>query len=491
MALSNARSASRAVFGLCCLWLATPAGPVMASELDTLRAAWHSAKTSAAYESVAKDLIDYRFRAAYAKTAEIDFMIAISLCEAPGTDDAGRQHFTWILKNYSLGAADYSLIEEQRRDCDGPGEPNKNIQFAMLSAQGGPGAGVRSKLFYWLGREDAAVTTDPVTFVDPKEPEELLARLYDRSSRDAAVNAAKERLGQVKRVVATENFVLASFGKHKEAELDKIGVKLEQFLAFYVEAFKLRPPSHLVTVHLAPDVSALRDLASDLHGLKIPEHSIGYTFRDDLSILGVIPSTAIGTLAHELFHLLVRDLYGDMLPWLDEGTAALFEVSNISAKYLPSGVVDMGVTGAPMVGGELAVQGIPNWRGCILKRIWLDDIQGEGIKRPTIAELVGMSWREFDNLKGDALASRQAVIHATARYFVLYLQDVDRKLFPVFADFASRNPLKITSRNPLKIAEPPEQDAGQRIAAHLGDLVEADRRFDGWLRETLKQQRCQ
>jgi hypothetical protein len=462
--------------------LATPAEPVMASELETLRAAWHSAKTSADYENSAKKLIEYRFRAAYAKTAEIDYMIAVSLCEIPGKDNDGRQHFTWILKNFSLGADDYNLIEEQQRECDGAGEPNKELQFAMLAAQGGSDAGVRSKLFYWLGREIAGVNTDPVTFVDPKGPEELLARLYQRSSRDKAINSARERLGQVTRVVATEHFVLASFGKHEEAELGEIGVKLEQFLAFYVEAFELRPPSHLVTVHLAPNVSTLRRLAKDLHGLKIPEHSIGYTFRDDLSILGVIPSTAIGTLAHELFHLLVRDLYGDLLPWLDEGTAALFEVSNTSPKYLPSGVVDRGATGAPMVGGELAVQGVPNWRGCVLKKVWLEDIQGEGIERPTIAELVGMGWREFDNLKGHALASRQAVIHATARYFVLYLQDVDRKLYPVFADFASRNPLEITVA--------PEEDARQRIAAHLGDLEEADRRFDGWLRESLKHHRC-
>lgn len=483
MALTSIRTAGRAVLGLCCLLLATPTVPVMASELDTLRSAWHSAKTPADYERSAGKLIDYRFRAAYAKTAEIDYMIAVSLCEIPGKDDAGRRHFTWILENFSLGEDDYSLIEEQRRECDGAREPNKDIQFAMLAAQGGSaGGGVRSKLFYWLGREDAGVSTDPVTFVDPKKPEELLARLYERKSRGAAVNAAKERLGQVERVVATEHFVLASFGKHKETELGEIGVKLEQFLAFYVEAFKLRPPSHLVTVHLAPDVSTLRHLAKDLHGLKVPKHSIGYTFRDDLSILGVIPSTAIGTLAHELFHLLVRDLYGDLLPWLDEGTAALFEVSNISAKYLPSGEVDRGATGAPMVGGELAVQGVPNWRGCILKRVWLDDMHGEGIQRPTIAELVGMGWHEFDNLKGHALASRQAVIHATARYFVLYLQDVGRKLYPVFADFASRNPLKITMA--------PEQDARQRIAAHLGDLDEADRRFDGWLRESLKNHRC-
>ena len=87
--------------------------------------------------------------------------------------------------------------------------------------------------------------------------------------------------------------------------------------------------------------------------------SIGYSFQPNMSRVAVIPSTTIGTLAHELFHLMVRNDFGDIPPWMDEGMAALYEVSRIRGTM---------------------IAGIPNWRGTVLERFW--DI------RPSVEDLV-------------------------------------------------------------------------------------------------------
>lgn len=471
------------------LWLVVPAEVASATILQELRTAWHAANTEAEYEAVYADLYAYRHSdARFVKTAELDYMIAVSLCHVTALRGIGWGHFDWILQNFSLGEEDQVLVRAQQEKCGQPNQLDKRFQFAMLSAHSGSAAEVRSKMFYWLGREDAALNTDPVEFEAPKNADELLGRLFSFGDVEAALAASLARLegitrrGQELRAYASDNFVVVTLGRHDHRALGNIAAKLEKFLAFYIEAYSLRRPSHLVTVYLAQNPWTLHDLSKELHGLKIPEQAIGYTFRDDLSILGIIPGEAIGTLAHELFHLLVRDRFGDLPPFLDEGTAALYEVSNVSAKYVPGGPVDAGTAPAPMVGGELAVRGIPNWRGCVLKALWLEDRYGYGLKRPTVAELVTMSWRDFDNLKGESLVADQAVIHATARYFVLYLQDWDQKLFSFFADFAGRDPLKMEAK--------PEADALGRAKMHLGELDAADARFEAWLQNSLAGHKC-
>ena len=461
--------------------LAVLAQSAAAAGLQTLRDLWRDARNAAEYGAVARSLIEYRTEARYAKTAEVDYMIATSLCRVPETETDGFRHFDWILASYDLGP-DRDKVLEERDNCKPAAAKPTQVTFAMLPGQGGA-AEVRSKLYYWIGREAAAVNTEPVEIVSAKTPEELRGRLFGLTQHEAAVAAGKSRVGPGFEVVAAERFVLVSSSGHTQGELNEVAANLERFFAFFRAAYKLRPPEHLVTVYLVPSVADLSALAEKLHGIRVPSQSIGYSFRDDLSILAVIPGQAIGTLAHELFHVMVRDSHGDLPPWLEEGAAALYEVSNVSAKYLPGGPGEVGSAGVPMVGGKLAVRGVANWRGCVLQKIWLEGYGPTEVRRPTISELIGMDWRAFNNLEGDELAAQQAVIHATARYFLLYLQDVEQKLFPVFATFALRNPFEI------KLA--PSEDAKMRLARELGDLTEADGAFETWLRQTiLPQHEC-
>jgi len=455
-------------------------GGAQGASLVELRQLWREANTSAGYHDVSRQLIEYRLEERFSKTAEVDYMIATSLCRVPDYKASGYKHFNWILKKYNLEPDSRKVVVTEQSGCQGTDNAPIALQTAFASLPG-QASSVRSKLFYWLGRQDAAVNTEPVTIIDPKTREELLSRLFVPKEQNAAVAKISSLVGAKYNIVSSSNFVLASAGNHSQAELRQVSTLLEQFMSFYVSAFDMRFPEYLVTVYLLPDPHSMRTLAEDLHGIKVNDSSIGYAFRDDLSILGVIPGTTIGTLAHELFHVMVRDSYGDSPPWLDEGVASLYEVSNVSGKYLPTGRDDTGPATPPQVGGEFAVRGVPNWRGCVMRNLWLEG-RGPAVVRPTIADLVTMDWQEFNSVGSDE-GAQQAMNHATARYLALYLQGRG-ELFGIFTDF--------TQRDPFELSGTVDADALERIRTHLGDdLDQADAEFDEWLRAQLVQDSCE
>lgn len=143
----------------------------------------------------------------------------------------------------------------------------------------------------------------------------------------------------------------------------------------------------------------------------------GYTFRDEQFAVAVIPGAAVGTLFHELFHLVVRSTFADIPQWLDEGVAALYEVSEID--------------GADVLG-------VRNWRGPVLLDLWS--------RRHLLREVIGADWFVSDTPGGQfcsagAPPSSRAVAaqFAVARYFALYLQEKG-KLAAVFARVKALEP---------------------------------------------------
>jgi hypothetical protein len=458
-----------------------------AAGLPELRAAWRSAGTEAQYKTVALELIRFR-KERYAKTPEVDYMIATSLCRIAGREADAIKVFDWILENYELGA-DFEIVANEKAACGQQAAPQQ-VAFAILPAQGGA-AGVHGKLYFWLDPNAVAVGVQPIAFVRSIDGADLKARLFPRDQVDAAVAAAKARLGAGFSVTGTSHFVLVTSSGQGSQQLKEVAAKLEQFMAFYSEAYGLRLPSHLVTVYMVPGVKDMKKTADKLHGLDLPAPVIGYSFREDLSMVAIIPGKEIGTLAHELFHLMVRDQHGDIPPWLEEGIASLYEVSNVSGKYLPpkpsqaddteaAPVVDVG--SPPMVGSRLAVAGVPNWRGCVLRHLWIDRWMGDSIERPTIERLAGMDWRAFNEPQSNEPLAQQAVNMATARYLMLYLQDRDQLLFKVFP--------AIARRDPLEIGGPPGEDARARLSEVLGPLDAIDHEFEGWLTGQVSQQDC-
>ena len=125
-------------------------------------------------------------------------------------------------------------------------------------------------------------------------------------------------------------------------------------------------------------------------------------------MVGYVPTTAIGTLRHELFHLMVRNNFGDIPPWMDEGLAALFEVAELK---------------------DGRVMGLSNWRGEVLKQ--LSD------RAPSVQELVDMNWSNFAGGETEESTAKLAAIHAKARYLMLFFQEQDN-LVRVYKQFQVR-----------------------------------------------------
>jgi hypothetical protein len=195
-------------------------------------------------------------------------------------------------------------------------------------------------------------------------------------------------------------------------ELKRVGESLEQYLQFFVSEYGMKPPPYLITVYFAADRGQLRDLARKLHGIDLAPGSIGYSFSADQSMVGWADGKAYGTFAHELFHVMVRGNFGDIPPFLDEGMAALYEVSGFE---------------------QGRAVGVSNWRGALLRKYWSE--------RPGIKDLVQMNRGALDDVAGPADAGggsgKQAANHATARYLMLYFQERG-ELLPVYKAFRNR-----------------------------------------------------
>jgi hypothetical protein len=271
--------------------------------------------------------------------------------------------------------------------------------------------------------------------------------LFDLSKRNEAVNRIQKLVGSGFEVTSAGRFVVASASGQSKSQLREMAGKLEMFLDFYQSEYEMIVPSHFITVYLVPSSDVLGRLAGKIHGIRTAGYCIGYSFQDDLAVVGLIRGTAIGTLAHELFHLLVHANFGDIPPWMDEGTAALYEVSRVESDR---------------------IKGVPNWRGPILKTA----IEAKPHLRPPIKSLVSMDWRAFDNQQYPEATEKQAFNHATARYFILYLQE-KQKLAEVYRAFRDR---KVTD-----LKEDPGADAVELLEKLLEqNLKDVDEDFLKW-----------
>jgi hypothetical protein len=357
----------------------------------------------------------------------------------PDSHEDGYAYFQWILSHYNLDKKSRELVEKEMRKC-GSGDLPMRIAFNYNARSS---AGVRGKTYYWIDSENTPLTSNPVQVVKEIPLQEFTGRLFEVSDRERGVGKVKELVGSRFQVESIGHFILVSSSGQSQSELQGMGQSLQKVLHFFASRYTMPVPPHLITIYMVPTTWELRELAEEIHGIRISEGSIGYSFQEDLSIVGVIPSRLYGTLAHELFHLTVRNDFGDIPPWMDEGMAALYEESQA-------------------VGDSIV--GKPNWRGEILKRFW--------DTRPSIEELVQMDWRSFDNAEEDYEAKQQATHHAMARYVILYLQNRG-KLIEVYNAFRDR---KVEEMH-----EDPGTDATHLLETILQQpLSEVDKDFMEW-----------
>ena len=489
---SRPRPSRLARSALVCCVVVMPVGHASADgELDRLEVIWRQGD----YARATKELIAYRERTGV-RTPELDYMIATSACRLPARRQLGNEFFAWILQNYNLSPAIRAQVETQRHTCSASAAPERLSVTAPPAMVGIAYHGKGGTSF-----ESQASGDSRGTVITAIPPEQFAQRLFAPSDSQAAVRSIAMLVGPEFEIQAVGHFVLAGPRTAAQSagvspgilnaaapprlnaaagprtpnlpaggsappsarqdsremvqqmapasspsmeDLKRVGESLEQYLQFFVSEYGMRPPPSLITVYFAADRSQLRDLAGKLHGIDLAPGSIGYSFPADQSMVGWADGRAYGTFAHELFHLMVRGNFGDIPPFLDEGMAALYEVSGFQ---------------------QGRAVGVSNWRGALLKKYWTE--------RPQIRELVQMNRGAFDDVAGSSdgpgAGGKQVANHATARYLMLYLQERG-ELLPVYKAFRNR---KVNDRPAAQSAALLESALGRSL-----DVVDAE--FAAW-----------
>lgn len=377
----------------------------------------------------------------FGKRVDVDYMLATSMCRYKDYHVGGRNYLKRILRVYPLSNKNYDIIFNELTQCPVQGKPN------LIAFNSGRGmAGVSGKSFYFLGGANQSIGGNPLQVERAIAQSEIDQRLVAISESEIATQRVKRRLkklGYNAKVFASGRFVVGSISNHTQGELEKIVSLLNRALNFLQTSYQFQLPEQFFTIYLVPDGLKLRAFGDKLHGLNVNRSTIGYSFRDDLSLAAVVNGPYVGTLKHELAHLLVRTNFGDVPPWLDEGLAALYEVSRQEGDYL---------------------RGLPNWRGQVLDHYFEQYPVG-------LVRLMTMDWIDFDARK--IAKEQQAVNHALARYWVLYLQDKEL-LTAVYSAFKNVTVEQITDNYQAEVKGLIKQATGQ-------SLMQLEQDFFAWL----------
>jgi hypothetical protein len=379
-------------------------------------------------------------------------MIGTAGCRTSGRRRWGLSFLDWALYRYSLAPAARALVQHERDLCRGTGVlPTLNVAIATTALQTTAGSWAQGKMYYLRNADEpvATYTARPIGTLDP----EVVARRLVPIGNPAAIRSVLEpTLVPPARLYVVSRYAFVTTAGQSDGQLDAMAAHLDAYLSFLDHSYGIHLPPNYLTIYLVPYQSEMRATARRVHLLDISPATIGYTFQDDQSAVALIPGDAIGTLFHELFHLVVRSNFGDIPQWLDEGVAALYEVSEID-------------------GGT--VRGVRNWRGPVLLDLWS--------KRPLLRDVITAAWYVSDTPSekfeyDGPPPSTEAITaqFAVARYFALYLQDRG-KLEKVFAN--------VKSLKPREGVDPAAATLTATIAA-IGpiDTVQAD--FDRWFLAT-------
>jgi hypothetical protein len=376
------------------------------ANFDTAYTAWKSER----YEDAVPLLLDLR-QQPYGKEMRIDYMLGTCYCRISGQESLGKIYLKYAYTRYPYTDASGVAIKSELEDCTAASAPRK-VVFSTLNAMGGSALpGVNSKMFYSLDKRDKVISNNMMEVKHPLSEQELAARKLPLSQPGKAEDYMRSILGQNAKTLVQGHFVYGSLSRHNISDLKSIAQEMNQASQFFNSTFDVQLPDDFIAVFLVPSEPDLKQLAKNLHHLELQDDTLGYSFQNDNSMVAINNSSSAGTLKHELAHFLVRRSFGDIPPWFDEGLASLYEVSYFDGEDLV---------------------GLRNWREGILLELWFYPGLDEQIG---VKEIAAMNWADFNQLGGSGQA--QAIHHALARYFVLFLQN-QRYLPAVYKTYSDR-----------------------------------------------------
>ncbi len=377
-----------------------------ADDIPTLFNLWHAHK----YDEALPRLLAYR-KGPVGRVWRVDYMIGTTECHGFKKSDLGIAYLKNIFvykdatddaratarleiefcKNTSSGASAPEQPPDDRVAATGQVTPDG----PSVSGKGG---------FNMIPDSRMAGTTEskPV----PVPAEELRQRVFAADQAPAALIAAQKLLGPGSKGATANGFVVVCSGSCEGFVTNEVAKCLARYWAPLEQQFDIRRPEKLITVYVPPELRDVPTYARKLHGVELPFGTIAYSVREDLSVVGLMGMESCGSLAHELVHLSIKNNFGDSPAWLEEGLAAEVAVARPEATRL------------------------------VFESSWRDKmLQTHMPQRPTLAQLLDMTWTDFAALD-PASVEHVAAIHAMAAVFIRYL-DARGKLKDVY--FAIRD----------------------------------------------------
>ena len=388
----------------------------------------------------------------YGKNAVVDYFIAKSLC-LDGRKENSTFCFNRIIKNFKLSGIKKTFIQQEITTCSATTaleetEASTNPDFSYINNVSLPEASVGGKMGKVYDCFNKNQTMDLSQMVPP---EELESRLFAINQKMKAVEKIKGLLDTRYRIDTAGRYVFVSL---KNAPLDSVNYateSLEKAYHFFVNFYALRAPDKLLTVYILPNQQALRQTATLVHGIKLPDPNIGYSNLSDLSLLGLGQAKQMGTLYHELFHLIIRTDLGDIPAFIDEGLASLYSVSSWK-------------------NGQLLGDYRP-WRLEDLREA--SNARDAFLKIPLLQNLINYGWDEFDGEETKNVC-QVAVNYALSNFLMIYLQDKNllQQLVTAFKNrpFVPENPA--AAKTNLQLFESVVKDSIQNFSLE----------FDAWFK---------
>lgn len=414
------------------------------------REAWQQRQWSGAIDAL-RPLVDPDDRGNY----EVDYWLGTSLCRTDGRLGQGANILDWSLRFRSMPEAARPALDKERRLCIDQlqaGTAPATAPAIIVAMAGGLATVKGTPKLFAVGGSDGLLANAPLRVTRPLKAAELEARLVPLGEPERALAVVRQLAPGARYHVSRRTVIASVSPTHTAASLKTIGDRLDDFVDFLQERYRLKPPPTYVTIYLFPDIPKLREAAMRLHGMQANGMTLGYTFGNDRSILGMLTGTGAGTLLHELFHTIVHESFGSIPQWLDEGIAGLYETATAA---------------------EGLYFGEPNWRS----KVYADLSREVGRDLP-LAELVTAPWFSDEPAIHRQLGERayndvqQAYLLAFARMFALYLQETG-KLHAVFDAYRARglpDDYMPAQQRAIRLLE---QALGQPV-----DRVEAD--FRAW-----------
>lgn len=347
----------------------------------------------------------------YGKCAILDYFIAKSLC-LDGYQQKSREWLKYMLDNYPLKDATRKFISNDISNCSVSSATSSlgtilTLPLPQASVSGttkmGPivNCANKNQLINWEKLFDE---------------NDLQSRLFAEDQKQEALSKFQSLLGNKYKVDISGHFIVITqaIQNISSTQVEKVTTGLQHAFDFYKRFYNLRTPDKLLTVYLMPNQKSLQEVAFKIHGIAVGNATLGYSLLSDLSLLGIADPDHIGTLYHELFHLVIRTDAGDIPAWLDEGLASLYSVYYWDKDTLK---------GSPAT-----------WRITQLNAHYLETTNTD---LPGLKQLVSYSWQQFNGGEEINLC-RASVNYALANHFMIYLQEKELLQSLVYR-FKSRN----------------------------------------------------